>query len=68
MSAWGVEPRATCGRRLFLDVAMNLDPEEKMIRKDQHSKEQQKKNGKVGQYIDCFDTPEDPYLLFFNIA
>jgi asparagine synthase (glutamine-hydrolysing) len=61
MSAWGVEPRVPFLDADFLDVAMNLDPEEKMIRKDPSiPKEEQKMEKWVMR--DCFDTPEDPYL------
>jgi asparagine synthase (glutamine-hydrolysing) len=39
----------------FLDVAMNIDPEEKMIRKSE---------GRIEKFIirKAFDTPDDPYL------
>jgi asparagine synthase (glutamine-hydrolysing) len=39
----------------FLDVAMNIDPEEKMIKLDK---------GRIEKYIirKAFDTPDDPYL------
>jgi asparagine synthase (glutamine-hydrolysing) len=61
MSAWGVEPRVPFLDADFLDVAMHLDPEEKMIRKDPSiPKEKQKMEKWVMR--DCFDTPEDPYL------
>ncbi|KAL3898168.1 MAG: hypothetical protein SGARI_006741 [Bacillariaceae sp.] len=51
MSAWGVEPR----------VAMNLDPEEKMIRK---GPEVSKADTRIEKWAirKAFDTPEDPYL------
>jgi asparagine synthase (glutamine-hydrolysing) len=54
-SAWGLEARVPFLDRDFLDVAMNIDPEEKMIKKDK---------GRIEKYIlrDAFDTPEDPYL------
>ncbi|KAI7092445.1 Asparagine synthetase, partial [Hortaea werneckii] len=41
-SAWGVEARVPFLDKEFLDVAMNLDPEEKMIKKDQ---------GRIEKYI-----------------
>lgn len=52
-SAWGVEARVPFLDADFLDVAMSIDPAEKMIR-----------NGKIEKYIlrDAFDTPDDPYL------
>ena len=55
MSAWGVEPRVPFLDADFLDVAMNLDPSEKMI---------DKKNGKIEKYAirKAFDDPDDPYL------
>lgn len=53
MSAWGVEPRVPFLDADFLDVAMNLDPNEKMI-----------KNGRMEKWAmrKAFDTPDDPYL------
>jgi len=55
MSAWGVEPRVPFLDADFLEVAMNLDPEEKMIKK---------KEGKMEKWVlrKAFDTPDDPYL------
>jgi asparagine synthase (glutamine-hydrolysing) len=52
-SAWGVEPRVPFLDADFLDVAMSIDPSEKMISK-----------GKIEKHIlrDAFDYPEDPYL------
>lgn len=52
-NAWGVEPRVPFLDPDFLDVAMSIDPEEKMIR-----------TGRIEKHIlrDAFDTPEDPYL------
>jgi asparagine synthase (glutamine-hydrolysing) len=54
-SAWGLEARVPFLDEDFLDVAMNIDPAEKMIRKQQ---------GRIEKHIlrDAFDTPEDPYL------
>eukprot|EP00586_Coscinodiscus_wailesii_P017357 CAMPEP_0172494150 /NCGR_PEP_ID=MMETSP1066-20121228/39635_1 /TAXON_ID=671091 /ORGANISM="Coscinodiscus wailesii, Strain CCMP2513" /LENGTH=564 /DNA_ID=CAMNT_0013264877 /DNA_START=207 /DNA_END=1898 /DNA_ORIENTATION=+ len=57
MSAWGVEPRVPFLDADFLEVAMNLDPKEKMIGK---------KDGKMRYekwaIRKAFDTPDDPYL------
>lgn len=52
-SAWGVEARVPFLDVDFLDVAMNIDPEEKMI-----------KPGRIEKHIlrHAFDTPDDPYL------
>jgi len=52
-SAWGLEPRVPFLDADFLDVAMNIDPSEKMI-----------KSGRIEKHIlrDAFDIPEDPYL------
>lgn len=54
-SAWGVEARVPFLDEDFLDVAMNINPAEKMIRKDQ---------GRIEKHIlrSAFDTPENPYL------
>ena len=54
-SAWGVEARPPFLDADFLDVAMNIDPAEKMI---------DIPNGRIEKYIlrKAFDTPEDPYL------
>jgi asparagine synthase (glutamine-hydrolysing) len=52
-SAWGLEPRVPFLDVDLLDVAMNIDPEEKMI-----------KDGRIEKHIlrFAFDTPENPYL------
>lgn len=52
-SAWGVEARVPFLDKQFLEVAMNIDPKEKLITKD-----------RIEKYIlrKAFDTPEDPYL------
>lgn len=52
-SAWGLEARVPFLDADFLDVAMNIDPQEKMI-----------KPGRIEKYIlrKAFDTPDDPYL------
>ena len=54
-SAWGLEARVPFLDEDFLDVAMSIDPGEKMIRKDL---------GRIEKHIlrAAFDTPEDPYL------
>lgn len=54
-SAWGLEARVPFLDADFLDVAMNIDPEEKMIRKSE---------GRIEKFIirKAFDTPDDPYL------
>jgi asparagine synthase (glutamine-hydrolysing) len=54
-SAWGLEARVPFLDEDFLDVAMNINPAEKMIRKDE---------GRIEKYIlrKAFDTPDDPYL------
>ncbi|KAL7559493.1 hypothetical protein ACA910_010307 [Epithemia clementina (nom. ined.)] len=61
MSAWGVEPRVPFLDVDFLNVAMNLDPTEKMIRK---GPEISKENTRIEKWVirKAFDTPEDPYL------
>lgn len=53
--AWGVEARVPFLDRHFLDVAMAIDPQEKMI---------DKQAGRIEKYIirKAFDTPENPYL------
>jgi asparagine synthase (glutamine-hydrolysing) len=53
MMAWGVEARVPFLDRVFLDYAMNLDPEVKMC-----------SNGKIKKNClrAAFDTPDDPYL------
>ncbi|KAL7546513.1 hypothetical protein ACHAWF_009844, partial [Thalassiosira exigua] len=61
MSAWGVEPRVPFLDADFLDVAMNIDPEEKMIRTGEDVPEEERR---IEKYLirKAFDTPEDPYL------
>jgi len=61
MSAWGVEPRCPFLDADFLDVAMNLDPEEKMIRCGPHVPP---KDRRIEKWVmrQAFDEPEDPYL------
>jgi asparagine synthase (glutamine-hydrolysing) len=61
MSAWGVEPRVPFLDADFLDVAMNLDPNEKMIRVGPGIPKDQER---VEKYVvrKAFDTPDDPYL------
>ncbi|GFR44802.1 hypothetical protein Agub_g6137 [Astrephomene gubernaculifera] len=53
--AWGVEARVPFLDREFLDVAMAIDPAEKMI---------DKSKGRIEKYIlrKAFDVPEQPYL------
>ncbi|KAH8066617.1 hypothetical protein JL722_1064 [Aureococcus anophagefferens] len=53
--AWGVEARVPFLDADFLDVAMSIDPREKMI---------DVKAGRIEKYIlrKAFDVPEDPYL------
>jgi len=55
MSAWGVEPRVPFLDRDFLNVAMGLNPEEKMI---------DTSTGRIEKWAmrKAFDTPDDPYL------
>ena len=54
-SAWGLEARVPFLDADFLDVAMTIDPAEKMINKS---------IGHIEKYVlrDAFDTPEEPYL------
>lgn len=61
MSAWGVEPRVPFLDADFLDLAMNINPEEKMIRT---GKDVPVEDRKIEKYLmrKAFDTPEDPYL------
>ena len=61
MSAWGVEPRVPFLDADFLQVAMNLNPEEKMIRA---GKDIPKEDRRIEKWAmrKAFDTPEDPYL------
>ncbi|CAO2658804.1 Nn.00g065270.m01.CDS01 [Neocucurbitaria sp. VM-36] len=52
-SAWGVEARVPFLDKQFLNVAMNIDPAEKMI---------DRKNGRIEKYIlrKAFDTTDEP--------
>lgn len=61
MSAWGVEPRVPFLDADFLQVAMNLDPHEKMIRTGPGVSKEDKR---IEKWVvrTAFDTPEDPYL------
>jgi len=61
MSAWGVEPRVPFLDADFLQVAMNLDPTEKMIRK---GPDVSKEDTRIEKWSirKAFDTPDDPYL------
>jgi asparagine synthase (glutamine-hydrolysing) len=61
MSAWGVEPRVPFLDADFLEVAMNIDPEEKMIKK---GADVSKEDTKIEKWCirKAFDTPDDPYL------
>jgi asparagine synthase (glutamine-hydrolysing) len=61
MSAWGVEPRDPFLDVDFLNVAMNIDPEEKMIRKGPNVPQ---KDVRIEKWCirKAFDTPDDPYL------
>jgi asparagine synthase (glutamine-hydrolysing) len=61
MSAWGVEPRCPFLDADFLQVAMNMDPKEKMIVKGPGIS---KKDTRIEKYVirKAFDTPDDPYL------
>jgi asparagine synthase (glutamine-hydrolysing) len=61
MSAWGVEPRTPFLDADFLQVAMNLDPKEKMIVKGPGIS---KEDTRIEKYCirKAFDTPDDPYL------
>ncbi|GAB5367348.1 hypothetical protein AAMO2058_001222600 [Amorphochlora amoebiformis] len=54
-SAWGIEARVPFLDRDFLDLAMNIDPQEKMI---------DSKNGRIEKWIirAAFDDEKDPYL------
>jgi hypothetical protein len=61
MSAWGVEPRVPFLDADFLEVAMNLDPNEKMIRKGPGISKQDTRIEKWA-IRKAFDTPDDPYL------
>lgn len=59
MSAWGVEARCPFLDADFLEVAMGIDPQEKMIHVGKDVKEK-----RIEKYIirKAFDTPDDPYL------
>ncbi len=61
MSAWGVEPRVPFLDADFLEMAMNLAPEEKMIKK---GKDISKEDTRIEKWAirKAFDTPDDPYL------
>ena len=61
MSAWGVEPRVPFLDADFLEVAMNLDPAEKEIKKGPGIS---KEDTKIEKWAirKAFDTPDDPYL------
>lgn len=61
MSAWGVEPRVPFLDADFLQVAMNLDPKEKMIHKGPNVS---KEDTRIEKWAirKAFDTPDDPYL------
>ena len=61
MSAWGVEPRVPFLDADFLQIAMNLNPEEKMIRAGKDVPADQRRIEKWAMRK-AFDTPEDPYL------
>ena len=61
MSAWGVEPRVPFLDVDFLDIAMNLDPQEKMIVKGPDVAPGDVKIEKWAMRK-AFDTPDDPYL------
>lgn len=52
--AWGLEARVPFLDQDYLDVAMNIDPDEKMIKLPE----------RIEKYImrKAFDTPDDPYL------
>lgn len=61
MSAWGVEPRVPFLDADFLEVAMNMDPQEKMIIKGPGVAP---KDTRIEKWAmrKAFDTPDDPYL------
>jgi len=61
MSAWGVEPRVPFLDADFLDLAMSLDPEVKMIHAGKGVKKEDKRIEKHC-LRQAFDTPDDPYL------
>ena len=56
-SAWGLEARVPFLDKEWLEVAMNLDPAEKMCRAD-------RAEGSIEKWVlrKAFDTPDDPYL------
>jgi asparagine synthase (glutamine-hydrolysing) len=60
-SAWGVEAREPFLDVDFLNIAMNMDPSEKMIHKGPGISKSQER---IEKYVlrKAFDTPEDPYL------
>jgi len=62
MSAWGVEPRCPFLDADFLQVAMNLDPKEKMIVK---GPDVSKEDTRIEKYVirKAFDTPDDPVCV-----
>lgn len=61
MSAWGVEPRVPFLDIDFLNVAMNMNPLEKMIHKGHHIPVDEVRIEKWC-LRKAFDTPDDPYL------
>jgi len=61
MSAWGVEPRVPFLDADFLNVAMNIDPNEKMINAGPDVPKEDRRIEKWAMRK-AFDTPEDPYL------
>ena len=61
VSAWGVEPRCPFLDADFMDVAMNLDPHDKMIRTAPGTKPEDRRIEKWA-LRKAFDTPDDPYL------
>ena len=61
MSAWGVEPRVPFLDQDFLNVAMQLNPDEKMIKMGEGVSKEDKRIEKWA-IRKAFDTPDDPYL------
>jgi asparagine synthase (glutamine-hydrolysing) len=61
MSAWGVEPRVPFLDADFLEVAMNLNPEEKMIHTGSGVSKEDRRIEKWA-VRKAFDVPDDPYL------
>ncbi len=61
VSSWGVEPRVPFLDADFLEVAMSMDPAEKMIHAGPNVKREDKK---IEKWVvrKAFDTPDDPYL------